>query len=293
MRVLSPAEAHLLCAAIVLLDLLARAFRIKWYLQGLGQPVPLSRAFLINSWGDAAAGLSPMRFGGEAARLGGMLYAGVPATASFLALAVEVLVAYPLVFGFGGWLVWRFAPDWWVQAGPEFARHLREAWPLAATVLLLTLVVGAAAWRWKAVAVREPGRSVHRLRPAWRSMPRWPMLLGVPTSLINVIGRTLLLPILAFSLPEHPPLGVLLVGSFVLLYSQLILPTPAGAGAVDLALLGGAAGHLGDGAGVLLAWRFYSVGAGALLGVSLALHVVGLRPLLRAVRRVVGRSPPE
>ncbi len=290
--VLRPAEAHLLCAAIVMLDLLARACRIRWYLTGLGHPIPLSRAFLINSWGDAAAGLSPMRFGGEAARLGGMLYAGVPATAAFVALAVEVLVAYPLVIGFGGWLIWRYAPDWWVQAGPDFARHLREAWPLAAVVLAVTVLVGAVAWRWKAVAVREPGRSLHRLKPAWRSMPRWPVVLGVPTSLINVVGRTLLLPVLALSLAEHPPVGVLLVGSFVLLYSQLMLPTPAGAGVVDLALLGGAAGHLGNGAGLLVAWRFYSVGAGALLGVVLALHLVGLRPLLRAVRRVAGRSPP-
>ncbi len=59
----------------------------------------------------------------------------------------------------------------------------------------------------------------------------------------------------------------MLVGSFALLYSQLLLPTPSGAGAVELGFLGGAAGDLGDRAGwLLLAWRFYTNGAGVVLG---------------------------
>ena len=75
-----------------------------------------------------------------------------------------------------------------------------------------------------------------------------------------------MLPVLALTLPEHPPFGVMLVGSFVLLYAQLVLPTPAGAGAVDLGFLGGMAGDLGaDETGLLLAWRFWTVGAGILL----------------------------
>jgi len=101
-----------------------------------------------------------------------------------------------------------------------------------------------------------------------------------------------MLPVLALSLPSHPPLGVLLVGSFILLYSQLFLPTPAGAGAVDLGFLGGIAGDLGPAdTGLLLAWRFYTVGAGAALGIGLALHAFGLRPLARAVRSAVRPRP--
>ncbi len=57
---------------------------------------------------------------------------------------------------------------------------------------------------------------------------------------------------------------------------------------MDLAFLGGMAGDLGPGDGALLvAWRFYSVGAGAALGVGLALNTFGLRPLLGAVRSVI------
>jgi uncharacterized membrane protein YbhN (UPF0104 family) len=99
-----------------------------------------------------------------------------------------------------------------------------------------------------------------------------------------------MLPVLALALPDHPPVGVMMVGSFVLLYSQLVLPTPAGVGAVELGFLAGLAGDLGSGEGELLvAWRFYTVGAGALLGAILAVSIVGVRPVLRAVGRFAGR----
>jgi hypothetical protein len=78
----------------------------------------------------------------------------------------------------------------------------------------------------------------------------------------------------------------MLLGSFALLYSQLVLPLPAGAGAVDLGFLGGVAGNLGDGAGgLLLAWRFYTVGAGAMLGLALAMRMVGWAALRRMLTR--------
>lgn len=281
-------QAHLICVALFAVDLIARAGRIRWYLAGLGHPIRYRDALQLNAWGDAAAGLTPMRFGGEAARLAGILRAGVPATAGFMGVGLEVVVAYPVVILFGGLLVARFAPDWWRHAGPELAARLSLGWPWVIGVLLFTLVVGVMAWRWKRVALREPMRAVQRVRNYWAGMARWPLLAGIPTSFINVASRTLMLPVLALSLPSHPPLGVLLVGSFILLYSQLFLPTPAGAGAVDLAFLGGMAGDLGPGDGALLvAWRFYSVGAGVALGVVLALHTFGLRPLLGAVRAVL------
>jgi uncharacterized membrane protein YbhN (UPF0104 family) len=77
----------------------------------------------------------------------------------------------------------------------------------------------------------------------------------------------------------------MILGSFALLYSQLVLPTPSGAGAVELGFLGGAAGDLGDGEGwLLLAWRFYSNGVGVLLGVWLAVQIYGWPALRKLVR---------
>jgi uncharacterized membrane protein YbhN (UPF0104 family) len=71
-----------------------------------------------------------------------------------------------------------------------------------------------------------------------------------------------------------------------LLYSQMVLPTPSGAGAVELGFLGGAAGDLGQNGGLLLlTWRFYTNGVGVLLGVWLAARIYGWPALRRLVRR--------
>lgn len=288
---LTPLQAHVICLLLFVVDLGARALRIRAYVRGVGGDLGFWRALELNAWGDAGAGLTPMRFGGEISRLAGLLQAGVAPRLCFLAIGFEVVVAYPVVFLLGGWLFWRYAPDWWRHVAPQLQRQLAGGWPWLVAVIGITLLVWVAAWRWRRAALREPDRGLHRVRPVWRTLPWWPVAVGIPTSLVNVAGRTLMLPVLALTLPEHPPFGVLLVGSFVLLYSQLLLPTPAGAGAVDLAFLGGAAGDLGGGASLLLAWRFYSVGAGALLGVGLAVHRFGIRPLRDAVARA-GRSRP-
>jgi len=142
--VLSLVQAHAICAALFLADLGIRALRIRWYLAGLGHPIRFLEAIQLNAWGDAAAGLTPMRFGGEAARLAGILRAGVPATAGFMAVGLEVMVAYPLVILSGAWLMARFAPQWWRHAGPELSARLALGWPWVIGVLLATLLVGVA-----------------------------------------------------------------------------------------------------------------------------------------------------
>jgi uncharacterized membrane protein YbhN (UPF0104 family) len=60
----------------------------------------------------------------------------------------------------------------------------------------------------------------------------------------------------------------------------MVLPTPSGAGVVDLGFMGGAAGQLGSNGSLLLAWRFYTTGLGVLLGVWFAAKIYGW-PALR------------
>ncbi len=106
-----------------------------------------------------------------------------------------------------------------------------------------------------------------------RQMPKWPLLASIPLTMINLTGRVAILPLLMLTLPSPPPIGVAIMGSFALLYSQLVLPTPSGAGVVELGFLGGAAGDLGASeAALLLVWRFYTTGVGVLLGLGLALY---------------------
>jgi uncharacterized membrane protein YbhN (UPF0104 family) len=90
--------------------------------------------------------------------------------------------------------------------------------------------------------------------------------------------------VLALSLASPPPFDLLTFGSFTLLYSQMVLPTPAGAGVVELGFMGGAAGEFQNNGWLLLAWRFYTTGLSVLLGVWFAAKFYGWPALRRVVR---------
>jgi uncharacterized membrane protein YbhN (UPF0104 family) len=120
-------------------------------------------------------------------------------------------------------------------------------------------------------------------------MPRWPLLVSLPLSAVAMVARIAILPVLLLTLANPPGPAAMVFGSFALLYSQMVLPTPSGAGVVELGYLGGAAGALGDGqAWILVAWRFYTNGIGVLLGVWLAVSIYGW-PVLQKLLR--GRTP--
>ena len=283
---MTPVQAHLLCVALVAADLLARAWRIQWIVGGLGHRVSLWDSFVLNAFGDAACALTPLRLGGEPARLAGMLRGRVPAPAAFVAISLEVLAAWPVIIVAAGWLIWRYAPAWWLVAGPRLGAAAASAWPWVLAVAVASVLAWRAARRVASPATRQLRRPVKRAMVYWRRMPRWPLVASVPMSFVNLATRVAILPVLALSLPSPPAMGPLALGSFALLYSQLVLPTPSGAGAVELGFLGGAAGDLGSGEGwLLLVWRFYTNGVGVLLGLMLAAQIYGWP----ALRRLAGR----
>jgi uncharacterized membrane protein YbhN (UPF0104 family) len=98
-------------------------------------------------------------------------------------------------------------------------------------------------------------------------------------TVVSIAARVAMLPALLTAAPSATPLLPTLLASFAVQYSQLLLPTPSGAGIVDLGLLAGVAGDLGGSAvTVLVLWRFFAtglpiglgLGVGALYGLSLA-----------------------
>jgi uncharacterized membrane protein YbhN (UPF0104 family) len=278
-------QAHLLCVALVVVDSAARAWRIQWIIQGLGHRITFWDSVILNAFGDAACALTPLRIGGEPARLAGMLRSRVPATAAFVAISLEVLAAWPVIIVAAGRLIWQYAPAWWTLAGPRLEAAARTAWPWVVVVIVASVVAWRAARRVTSPA-KHLRRPIRRALVYWRRMPRWPLIASIPMSFINLATRIAILPVLALTLPAPPELGPLFVGSFALLYSQLVLPTPSGAGAVELGFLGGAAGDLGEDEGKLLfAWRLYTNGIGVILGVALAARIYGWG----ALRQLVGR----
>lgn len=283
-------EAHAICLGLVAADLGARTLRLRALVGGVGNPLTLRDSFRINVFADAGATLTPMRVGGEPARLAGMLAAGIPAAASFVAIAYEVITAWPVLLVIAAVLGLRYAPAWWTTAAPALAASVTSAWPWALGVAVATLAAWLVARRMAHALPRHVTRPLQRIAVYWRRMPLGPLLVSVPLSAINVLSRVLLLPVLASTLPDPPSFAVLLVGSFALVYSQLVLPTPAGAGVVEFGFLGGAAGDLGRGAGLLLAWRLYSSGIGAALGVWLAVQHYGMPAMRGLAARLLARG---
>jgi uncharacterized membrane protein YbhN (UPF0104 family) len=289
----SPLHAHLLCVALVAVDLLARAWRIQWIVQGLGHRMSVQDAFVVNAFGDAACALTPLRIGGEPARLAGMLRYRVPATAAFVGISLEVLAAWPVIILVAGWMAWRYAPAWWLSVGPRLAAAAERAWPWIVLVALVSVITWIYARRVTSPMARQLRRPVRRALVYWRRMPVWPLVASIPMTLLNLGTRVAILPVLALTVASPPDLGPVALGSFALLYSQLILPTPSGAGAVELGFLGGIAGDLGANEGwLLLAWRFYTNGVGVLLGVWLAAKIYGWPALRKLVRRAGELTEP-
>jgi uncharacterized membrane protein YbhN (UPF0104 family) len=273
------------CLGLVATDVLARVWRIQWIMHGLKHDITVKDAFIINTFGDAANSLTPLRIGGEPARLVGMVRSRVPMTAAILGITLEALVSRLVLVAVIVWMGWQFAPAWWDGVGQRLLASAASAWPW----ILLVLLLGAVLWRYTQRVVspvtRRMRRSAGRLLVYWRRMPRWPLVLGIPLSLVSILARVAILPALALSLDSAPPLSLLTFGSFTLLYSQMVLPTPSGAGVVELGFLGGAVGEFSRDGWLLVAWRFYTTLLGVLLGIWFAVKIYGWPALRKLIRR--------
>ncbi|MGH7591545.1 MAG: lysylphosphatidylglycerol synthase domain-containing protein [Gemmatimonadales bacterium] len=269
--------ANLLCIGLVVTDTVARSLRLKFFCDSIGSPLSVSQGIVVNAFGEAACALTPARLGGEPARLAGILRYRISTEAAIAAITMEALLGWPMIIAGGAFLVWRFAPEWWQTAEPGIVRHMHGMWPWFVVVVVVSVLLWWLAHRW--IRFSAPGRlkrSWRRVLVYWRRIPLWPIVASQPLSLVSVTARTAILPVLALTLPSPPPLGPLLLGSFALLYSQMILPTPSGAGAVELGFLAGAAGSLGsDGTELLFWWRLYTSVVAVVLGLGLAARIYG------------------
>lgn len=272
-----------ICAALAAADMVARTFRLNLLLRGAGHRLGFGDIFVMNAFGDAASAVTPMRLGGEAARGVALMHAGLPLAGIVPLLALEV-AAYTIVVVLAAVAaVWTMAPEWWAEVGPGMMHTARAglSW------LALVLALGLLATRWVRRSlppsdVRRPGAA--EIVSLARSLAV-PVLWTVPLTLASVVCRVGILPVLSLTLPAPPPLEVVALSSFALTYGQLFLPTPAGAGAVELAFVADATGDLGEGLGaVFFAWRTFTTFIPVLLGFALAARWYG-PAALRALAR--------
>lgn len=267
---LPPIEAHLLCGALVAVDVVARAARMRLVLQTLGHRVSPRRLVAVALVGDAASSLTPFRAGGDVARAAALRRAGVPSSRLVLALAAEAVQTWSVILGGGAALVWLYGGAAWASFAGGLAELGHRISPaMIALVVLVSGALGAVLLRrLRSLPTRARARGAATRRP-----PMLPLLVTLPLTVVSIGARVLILPVLASTASGSLSFGAAALASFALLHSQMILPAPAGAGAVDLGFLAGVSGAE---AGLLLVWwRLYTAGIGVAIGSALAAAALG------------------
>jgi uncharacterized membrane protein YbhN (UPF0104 family) len=262
---------HGLTLGLVVGEILVRAVRLR-VLLGRSQAPAMLDAIAANAYGDAASAITPARIGGDPARFIGLKRAGIGTPAVLVVLAAERVIDLSLVavgtvvalVVLGG----RGFRDVTVLID-RLASRAMQPWVVAVVVLLV--IGAAAAYRLRH---RFPPAVEQSLRDALRETRRLSGVVVATTAgltALSMLARIAILPVLLLAYaPLADPLAVF-VGSFALIYSQLFLPTPGGAGGVELGFVVSMAPVLPpEGvAGLLISWRVYSLFLPAGLGVVL------------------------
>jgi len=265
-----PLLGHGACGVLFAADLAARSIRLRALTAGAGSRLTSTDALSINLLADAGAAITPMRVGGEPARVAGLASAGVHMPAIAATIGWELVTAWPTLVVMGIALIGATAPEWLTSTWPIVAARAAAAIPMLGAAALLAVIALVAG---RQLRTRLAGTFLSRIvsgTAPWRSMPRGALITSVACSMVNVATRTAMLPVLALSLPNPPDPATVWLGSFVLVYGQLVLPTPAGVGLVELGFLGGAAGEFGGDLGLLVAWRWWASLLPAILGLGVA-----------------------
>jgi uncharacterized membrane protein YbhN (UPF0104 family) len=283
--VISAPVAHALCVLFLVVDSASRAWRLQTLVRAFGGALRFWDSVRANLVEDAAAAVTPMRLGGQPARLAVLAQAGVRTSTTIVASVVEAAVTYPLVALAAICVALAFAPDWWRTIGVQ----LEHSTIGAGRWLALGAALGVIGW----IAMRRlvphhhhaASRTIVYASRELRRVGFDTLLAASVLTLVSVAARVAILPVLTLALVPSPPVALVTLSSFVLLYGQLVLPTPSGAGAVELGVLSGGAGVVGaQTTWLLLAWRIYtslfSIAAGlALAAASMASALIRRRAL--------------
>lgn len=271
-----PADAHVAAAVLAVADLVTRALRVRLLVRASGAPLRWRDAMALTAFGDAAAAVTPWRAGGEVARVLGAKWSGVPIPMALMVMAVESAVGYALAALTGAWLAAEYGGDWMreiprggLPLAPDLVYAVAVLACLVATVVFS--VPAARAWLSTGVAaLASAGRAVRALAPRV-------IVLCAILSAASLASRVLILPSLATG-SGSAPLGVLALVSFTMLHVQVALPTPGGAGPIEIAFLAGAA--VAPAGGEMLGWwRVYVTLFPVVAGVGVGAPVYGRKML--------------
>ncbi|MEO7458069.1 MAG: lysylphosphatidylglycerol synthase transmembrane domain-containing protein [Gemmatimonadaceae bacterium] len=289
-----PPRAHLLALLAVLVEVLARAFKIRWSARAAGIELKLSTAARTCLGGDFAAAITPARTGAEPARFFVLAEAGLPSSSILIILYAELFLevfslaavvhAVALIFRHAGAVVFTLvgmvgayaAVIIGIGALALFLSRRNANGPPPRWARRLRLHAG----RWRTIQ-----RALRKLRSTIDSVERvrrGAALSAFLASVVHVGIRLTVLPALVLTSVPSAPLAPLALWPLGFLYGAAVVPAPGGGGAVEMAFraaLGGAIPAQLFGA-ALVWWRFYTFYIYILLGALAAGSTV-----LRAIRK--------
>lgn len=290
-----PWWGHLSALGAVALEIWLRAMKIQFSARAVGIPLSLGVSTRTILGGDFAASISPSRSGAEPARFLVLTEARLPVASVLLILFLELflelisLVCITTVFaivldrsgravGTLTGLIGGYAA--FVLGGGFFALMLARrnshgpppGWAR-------TLGLHAGRWRRVQRSLRQLRESVDALRRARRST----MSAALFFSILHVLARLLILPIIVYTYGGSAPAAPLLVWPLALLYGGAIAPAPAGGGVVEFGFKVALAGTIPPRllAASLIWWRVYSFYVYLVIG---AIATGGT--VMRALRRM-------
>jgi glycosyltransferase 2 family protein len=271
-RVGPPLWGHLACLAAAALELLTRAIKIR--LSGAAMRIPLSLGTTIRAslGGDFAGAITPARSGTEPARFVILREAGLASADALVILFLELflemlslgLLAAMLAVVLGGsssevhGLVGMVAAYSTFVIGCGAVGYLvAKRWSRGPRpALARRLHVGEHRWHAIQRSLRHLRANVVKLRGARRGV----LASALAFSIVHVLMRLSVLPIIVWSLGARPPLGPLVLWPLAIIYGGAAAPVPAGGGIIEVAfrraLAGDIPAHIFGAA--LLWWRVYT-----------------------------------
>ncbi|MFN8583640.1 MAG: lysylphosphatidylglycerol synthase transmembrane domain-containing protein [Gemmatimonadaceae bacterium] len=288
-----PWWAHVGAAGLVLFDLTARVLKIQLSARAVGVSVSFSTALRTSLGGDFAASITPSRSGAEPARFLVLKEAGYRVQAALMVIFMELLLELVslLLITIGCFLLLDHSSAVvtallamvggmaaFVLGGGTLAIWIaRRHGSGPAPRWLSSVGVGPRAWRRAQASMNHLRDSMSQLRHAEPAT----MTAALGCSVIHVLTRLAILPVLVYAYGDRPPLAPLIVWPLAILYGSAVAPAPAGGGVVELSFRAALGSHIPTRllASSLIWWRVYSFYAYLLLGA-----VSTGRTVMRALR---------
>jgi uncharacterized protein (TIRG00374 family) len=294
MSLVLPASAHLFAILAVMVEVLARALKIRWSARAAGIDLSLGTAMRTCLGGDFGAAITPARSGAEPARFFILSESGLASSSVLVILYAElflevfslaaVVLAVAIIFHGAGAAVTTLvglvggyaAVVLGIGTAALFLSRRNANGPPPRWARRLRLDAG----RWRTIQ-----RALRKLRATIDSVERVnarPAILAFLASVVHVAVRLTVLPALVLTSAAAVPLAPLALWPLGFLYGAAVVPVPGGGGAVEMAFRAALGTDIPVAlfGAALLWWRFYTFYIYILLGALAAGSTV-----MRAVRK--------